>query len=123
MSDSIRPQGALRDPAYKATLWFMSEREALDYMDDPRLPHPPHGWSLDAAPAEETGPRTHVEYDAAGYPHTVKDGFRLARTPAEETGQAKRATRICMACDGCGWVEGGKTLKTPCTACGGTGEE
>jgi hypothetical protein len=27
----------------------------------------------------------------------------------------------CGDCDGCGWVEGGKTLKTPCSACGGTG--
>lgn len=27
----------------------------------------------------------------------------------------------CGDCDGCGWYEGGKTLKTTCGTCGGTG--
>jgi rRNA maturation protein Nop10 len=27
----------------------------------------------------------------------------------------------CDRCDGCGWYEGGKTLKTTCEKCGGTG--
>jgi hypothetical protein len=27
----------------------------------------------------------------------------------------------CDNCDGCGWVEGGKTLKTTCSKCNGTG--
>lgn len=27
----------------------------------------------------------------------------------------------CDRCDGCGWYEGGVTLKTPCEKCGGTG--
>lgn len=27
----------------------------------------------------------------------------------------------CSECDGCGWYEGGKTLKTACKACGGSG--
>jgi hypothetical protein len=27
----------------------------------------------------------------------------------------------CDRCDGCGWYEGGKTLKTTCEVCGGTG--
>lgn len=28
---------------------------------------------------------------------------------------------ICDQCDGCGWHEGGESLKTECTACNGTG--
>jgi len=27
----------------------------------------------------------------------------------------------CDRCDGCGWYEGGKALKTKCEKCGGTG--
>ena len=29
---------------------------------------------------------------------------------------------VCVRCDGCGWYEGGKTIKTTCEKCGGTGE-
>ena len=28
---------------------------------------------------------------------------------------------LCGDCDGCGWVEGGETLKTTCSTCKGTG--
>jgi RecJ-like exonuclease len=28
----------------------------------------------------------------------------------------------CRECDGCGWVEGGRTLKTECSRCHGTGQ-
>lgn len=28
---------------------------------------------------------------------------------------------ICMDCDGCGWVEGGKALQTGCEKCKGRG--
>lgn len=31
------------------------------------------------------------------------------------------ATTECRECDGCGWYEGGRTLKTTCEACAGTG--
>lgn len=33
----------------------------------------------------------------------------------------RRWYEYCGDCDGCGWVEGGKTLKTTCTACEGRG--
>ena len=33
----------------------------------------------------------------------------------------KRLLPICMNCDGVGWVEGGKTLKTVCHVCKGSG--
>lgn len=29
--------------------------------------------------------------------------------------------QFCDFCDGCGWYEGGPTLKTRCPECGGTG--
>lgn len=29
---------------------------------------------------------------------------------------------ICGDCDGCGWTEGGETLKTTCRTCEGSGE-
>lgn len=35
--------------------------------------------------------------------------------------RAEREQWECDRCDGCGWYEGGKTLKTHCEECGGTG--
>ena len=32
------------------------------------------------------------------------------------------AKELCGDCDGCGWTEGGETLKTPCRTCNGSGE-
>ncbi|MFA5153601.1 MAG: hypothetical protein WC554_13640 [Clostridia bacterium] len=29
---------------------------------------------------------------------------------------------MCLNCDGCGWTEGGKALKTTCKQCKGTGK-
>ena len=31
-------------------------------------------------------------------------------------------TVMCGECDGVGWTEGGETIKTTCSACGGRGE-
>lgn len=40
-------------------------------------------------------------------------------SPAPEPAAARQ--EVCMDCDGCGWYEGGETLKTTCKKCGGTG--
>lgn len=56
----------------------------------------------------------------------------MARRRAEVIGPKRTseiATKAAMArwyeecrdCDGCGWVEGGKALKTQCSTCEGTG--
>lgn len=34
----------------------------------------------------------------------------------------EQTKEICDQCDGCGWYEGGKTLKTTCEKCNGEGE-
>lgn len=44
---------------------------------------------------------------------------RLAMRKVEGFDLCSRPTVWCDDCDGCGWVEGGKTLQTPCSACGG----
>ena len=36
-------------------------------------------------------------------------------------GAIARWYQYCDNCDGCGWYEGGKTLKTTCGVCDGTG--
>lgn len=44
---------------------------------------------------------------------------RAARTAATVVAPAMEE---CLDCDGCGWYEGGATIQTTCTKCGGTGE-
>jgi len=45
----------------------------------------------------------------------------LKRESAPPPPTAPNALYYCDKCDGCGWVEGGKALKTDCKACEGTG--
>jgi hypothetical protein len=44
-------------------------------------------------------------------------------TPAKLSGWhlSRGLAEYCGDCDGCGWVEGGKTIKTECKACAGAG--
>lgn len=51
----------------------------------------------------------------------VEAALRAALTAPEPEPDDGPAVERCDSCDGCGWYEGGKTLKTTCEKCGGTG--
>jgi hypothetical protein len=53
-------------------------------------------------------------------PSTTQDANEEVRQMVDA--RSVRAAMVeCRQCDGCGWYEGGKTLKTNCHECGGTG--
>jgi hypothetical protein len=41
---------------------------------------------------------------------------------AIQAGGLEEYPEECGRCDGCGWYEGGRTIKTTCEVCGGTGK-
>lgn len=46
---------------------------------------------------------------------------RVSFSSGAPVGWHIKITRFCDDCDGCGWVEGGRALKTPCSTCQGSG--
>lgn len=64
--------------------------------------------------------RRRTEQEEASARETEAAFFAVLRASNEEKRRA-RYTMECDACDGCGWHEGGETLKTECRKCGGTG--
>lgn len=57
---------------------------------------------------------------AHGVMRQIDDALAALR-PSVLRSPRRAADVWCGDCDGCGWFEGGPTLKTPCTKCGGTG--
>lgn len=56
---------------------------------------------------------------------TSEDRTRIRRAmgwiPEGKADRPEHRQEYCADCDGCGWVEGGSTLKTECATCKGTG--
>jgi len=61
------------------------------------------------------------EFAAAGGRARAKAIGKKRISEIGKAGAMKRWYEYCGDCDGCGWYEGGKTIKTTCPACEGSG--
>jgi hypothetical protein len=80
-------------------------------------------WIVEVILEDRVVPVWSEKLDFKTRPSMKKSKFFLKKGLANATNIAKKLKEVeCDQCDGCGWYEGGPTLKTLCKTCNGTGK-